>query len=112
MVSLYSREILLVKDNYIALSTMTSISDIQATNGRFGEVWPIFNIKSIGGEKNIVTIYGDNTCSYGHVLTGEDKRDYRSRIYKEHEQQLDSVRQQVLSYWNQYLEEKKDETTL
>lgn len=113
MIRLYSKEILNVNETYVALSTVTSVSDIYLFGIEgYGAVYHVFTIQSAFGENNGTRIYGEEVDYSGYICTGEDEKEYVEKAYAKCKKSLEIIRQQVLSYWNQYLEEKKNETTL
>lgn len=84
MVSLYSKEILNVNETYVALSTVTSISDIHLFGMEgYGAVCHVFNIQSVFGNNNITAIYGEEVDYSGYIRTGEDEKEYVEKAYAE-----------------------------
>ena len=63
-----------------------------------------FEVKSTFGDKNSTKIYSEPVDYSGYILTEEDKKDYKKRVYAERKQELEGVRQSVIQYWNSYLE--------
>jgi hypothetical protein len=107
-VELFSKEIIKIGESFVALSGIHSIGPVYLYSSRGdGDVGYAFEVKGIFGEKGITTVYG-NEIEYYRLERGElSYNEEEHPMYVDAKVEILTVRDEVVSLWSQYLEEKK-----
>ncbi|MND52514.1 hypothetical protein D3C80_435310 [compost metagenome] len=103
----YSKEIIKIGENYVALSGIHSIGPVRLYGSRgHGDVWYSFEVKSIFGEKGITSISGEGIEYYKLDRDELGWNEEEHPMYVDAKVEVLTIRDEVVQLWSEYLEGK------